>query len=156
MDPDSFERLARYVARVSILPYPRTGQTGLVLGAVEWIHQVVEQIPAPRQHLVRYYGAYARSEAPAVEGDAGVVRAAAGIRSRVGGRRDADVRRSGQRRERLESEPRDSGARSGIGEDLSRAPQSRAAGIRRALALSPTVVRGSRERRSGSESRGGN
>ena len=70
------ERLARYVVRVpmpqkdvrltvegqvrvSIPSHPRTGQTELVLDPLEWIHQVVEQIPAPRQHGVRYYGAYA-------------------------------------------------------------------------------------------------
>jgi hypothetical protein len=74
-DPEPFERLARYIVRVpmpqkdvrltgagrvqvSIPPHPRTGQTELVLDPLEWIHQVVQQIPAPRQHLVRYYGAY--------------------------------------------------------------------------------------------------
>jgi len=74
-DPEHFERLARYIARVpmpqkdvrltgegqvrvGIPPHPRTGQTELVLDPLEWIHQVVQQIPAPRQHLVRYYGAY--------------------------------------------------------------------------------------------------
>ena len=30
-----------------------------MLDPLEWIHQVVQQIPAPRQHMVRYYGAYA-------------------------------------------------------------------------------------------------
>lgn len=38
---------------------PRTGQTELTLDPLEWIHKVVQQIPAPRQHMVRYYGAYA-------------------------------------------------------------------------------------------------
>jgi hypothetical protein len=38
---------------------PRTGQNELVLDPLEWIHQVVQQIPAARQHLVRYYGACA-------------------------------------------------------------------------------------------------
>jgi hypothetical protein len=75
-DPEHFERLARYVVRVPmpqkdvrltaegqvrvvIPPHPRTGQTEFVLDPLEWIHQVVQQIPAPRQHLVRYYGACA-------------------------------------------------------------------------------------------------
>ena len=75
-DPESFERLGRYVVRVPMpqkdvrltpegqvhvtIPVdPRTGQTELTLDPLEWIHKVVQQIPAPRQHMVRYYGAYA-------------------------------------------------------------------------------------------------
>lgn len=75
-DPASFERLGRYVVRVPMpnkdvrltpegqvhvtTPVdPHTGQTGLTLNPLEWIHQVVQQIPAPRQHMVRYYGAHA-------------------------------------------------------------------------------------------------
>jgi len=75
-DGGHFEHLARYVVRVPmpskdvrltaegqvqvITPrHPRTGRSELLLDPLEWIHQVVQQIPAPRQHLVRYYGAYA-------------------------------------------------------------------------------------------------
>jgi hypothetical protein len=69
-------RLGRYIARVpmpqkevrlteagkvriSTPADPRTGGTELELDPLDWIHQVVQQIPAPRQHLTRYYGAYA-------------------------------------------------------------------------------------------------
>ncbi len=69
-------RLGRYIARVPMPqkevrlteagkvriltpPDPRTGGTELELDSLDWIPQVVEQIPAPRQHLTRYYGAYA-------------------------------------------------------------------------------------------------
>ena len=75
-DPKSFERLGRYVVRVPMpqkdvrltpegqvqvtTPVdPRTGRSELLLDPLEWIHSVVQQIPAPRQHMVRYYGAYA-------------------------------------------------------------------------------------------------
>lgn len=45
--------------RVSTPADPRSGGTELELDPLDWIHQVVQQIPAPRQHLTRYYGAYA-------------------------------------------------------------------------------------------------
>jgi hypothetical protein len=45
--------------RILTPPDPRTGGTELELDPLEWIHQVVQQIPASRQHLTRYYGAYA-------------------------------------------------------------------------------------------------
>ena len=35
-----------------------TGNTVLVLDALDWIHAICQQIPDPRQHLTRYYGAY--------------------------------------------------------------------------------------------------
>ena len=44
--------------RVETPPDPRTGQTSLVLDALEFIHRVTTQIPDPRRHLIRYYGAY--------------------------------------------------------------------------------------------------
>ena len=39
-------------------PDPRTGATELVLDPLELLHRIVIQIPAPGQHMVRYYGAY--------------------------------------------------------------------------------------------------
>jgi len=54
---------------------PRTGATTLVLDPLEWVRRITNQVPAPRAHMVRYYGAYAnrarklyRSE----DGDVGV------------------------------------------------------------------------------------
>jgi hypothetical protein len=38
---------------------PRTGERGLDLDPLEWIHALGRQVPDPRQHLVRYYGLYA-------------------------------------------------------------------------------------------------
>ena len=38
---------------------PATGATQLALDPLELIHLLAQQIPDPRQHLVRYYGAYA-------------------------------------------------------------------------------------------------
>ena len=40
-------------------PDPATGATQLALDPLELIHRLAQQIPEPRQHLVRYYGAYA-------------------------------------------------------------------------------------------------
>jgi len=40
-------------------PDPATGATQPALDPLELIHRVAQQIPDPRQHLVRYYGAYA-------------------------------------------------------------------------------------------------
>jgi len=39
-------------------PHPRTGQTSITLDPLDWIHAVTTHIPDPRQHAVRYYGAY--------------------------------------------------------------------------------------------------
>ena len=44
---------------LDIPPDPRTGATALLLDTLEWIRRITNQIPAPRSHLVRYYGAYA-------------------------------------------------------------------------------------------------
>ncbi len=44
---------------LDIPPDPKTGATALVLDPLEWIRRITNQIPAPRSHLVRYYGAYA-------------------------------------------------------------------------------------------------
>ena len=38
---------------------PRTGERGVTLDPLEWIHALGRQVPDPRQHLVRYYGLYA-------------------------------------------------------------------------------------------------
>jgi putative transposase len=44
---------------LEIPPDPRTGATTLVLEPLEWVRRITNQIPDPRIHLVRYYGAYA-------------------------------------------------------------------------------------------------
>jgi hypothetical protein len=88
-DGDSLEHVGRYITRAPLkidalretarsvvvrTPYdPRTGQRDLELDPLELIHRLCQQIPAPRQHLVRYYGHYsnrsrgARREHPAPE-----------------------------------------------------------------------------------------
>ena len=75
-DRASVERLVRYITRapiridtidideegrvrVTTAPDPKSGSTELVLDPLEWIHAITSQIPDRRQHLVRYYGAYA-------------------------------------------------------------------------------------------------
>ncbi len=45
--------------RITTPPDPRSGATELVLDPLEWIHTITTQIPDRRQHVVRYYGAYA-------------------------------------------------------------------------------------------------
>jgi hypothetical protein len=74
-EPGKLERLLRSIARapfalgkmqllpdgrvrVETPPAPRPGQTSLVLDVLEFIHRVTTQIPDPRRHLIRYYGAY--------------------------------------------------------------------------------------------------
>ena len=74
-EPGKLERLLRYIARapfalgkmqllpdgrvrVETPPDPETGQTSLVLDVMEFSHRVTTQIPDPRRHLIRYYGAY--------------------------------------------------------------------------------------------------
>ena len=44
---------------LEIPPDPRTGDTDLVFDPLEWLRRLTNQIPNPRSHLVRYYGAYA-------------------------------------------------------------------------------------------------
>jgi hypothetical protein len=73
--PDRVERLARYLLRAPVRldtiswtpggpvhirtpPDPRSGRTSITLDPLDWIHAVTTQIPDPRQHAVRYYGAY--------------------------------------------------------------------------------------------------
>jgi len=75
-DRSSLERWVRYITRAPIRidtigiddegrvrittpPDPRSGATELVLDPLEWIHAITTQIPDRRQHVVRYYGAYA-------------------------------------------------------------------------------------------------
>ena len=43
---------------LSIPPDPKTGDTVLCLDPMEWLRRVTNQIPAPRSHLTRFYGAY--------------------------------------------------------------------------------------------------
>lgn len=75
-EPGAIERVSRYLTRAPValgkvhpqkdgrikLLTPRDPVTGLdhrVFDPLDWIHAVTTQIPDPRQHLVRYYGAYA-------------------------------------------------------------------------------------------------
>ena len=74
-DTERQEHVARYVTRAPVrldaierkdqgkvlvqTPYdPRTGQRNLELDDLELIRRLCAQIPAPRQHLVRYFGWY--------------------------------------------------------------------------------------------------
>jgi hypothetical protein len=74
-DSERQEHVARYVTRAPVrldaierkdqgkvlvqTPYdPRTGQRTLELDDLELIRRLCAQIPAPRQHLVRYFGWY--------------------------------------------------------------------------------------------------
>ena len=43
---------------LDIPPDPKTGDSVLLLDPPQWLRRVTNQIPAPRSHLVRYYGAY--------------------------------------------------------------------------------------------------
>jgi len=43
---------------LDIPPDPKTGDTVLSLDPMEWLRRVTNQIPAPRSHLTRFYGAY--------------------------------------------------------------------------------------------------
>jgi hypothetical protein len=55
----SVEETSEGKVRVRTPVDPRTGERDVELEAVEWIHAVGRQVPDPRQHVVRYYGAYA-------------------------------------------------------------------------------------------------
>ena len=83
-EPEHLERLGRYIVRVPMPqkdvrltragkvrvatpPDPRSGKTELVLDPLDWIHAAVQQIPAPRQHLARYYGAYSNRKRKAMQ-----------------------------------------------------------------------------------------
>ena len=60
--PLAQQRVQRHDERTYLLrtaPDPQTGATQLALDPLELIHRLTQQIPDPRQHLVRYYGAYA-------------------------------------------------------------------------------------------------
>lgn len=37
---------------------PHSRATTLVLDPIEWVRRITNQVPAPRAHMVRYYGAY--------------------------------------------------------------------------------------------------
>ena len=43
---------------LSIPPDPRTGATVLTLDPMEFLRRITNQIPDPKTHTVRYYGAY--------------------------------------------------------------------------------------------------
>jgi hypothetical protein len=60
--PLAQQRVQRRDERTYLLrtaPDPQTGATQLALDPLELIHRLAQQIPDPRQHLVRYYGSYA-------------------------------------------------------------------------------------------------
>jgi hypothetical protein len=74
-ETQKLENLAQYLTRAPIKlssitqtpegqvcvttpPHPLTGNTVLVLDALDWIHAICQQIPDRGQHLTRYYGAY--------------------------------------------------------------------------------------------------
>jgi len=55
---DAVERQSDTTTMVRTPTDPRTGQRDLELDNLELIRRLTAQIPAPRQHLVRYYGFY--------------------------------------------------------------------------------------------------
>jgi hypothetical protein len=64
-------------------PDPRTGATTLVLNPLEWVRRMTNQVPDPRSHLVRDYGAYAnRCRARYRDADGQTVAVAAGEEGR--------------------------------------------------------------------------
>ncbi len=89
-EPARLAHMARYIVRppvtadrvrstddgrvlLDIPPDPKTGETVLVLDPLEWIRRVTNQIPAPRSHQVRYYGAYANKVRQGYRDEAGEV-----------------------------------------------------------------------------------
>jgi hypothetical protein len=58
---------------LTIPPDPRTGETVLLLDPLEWLRRLTNQIPEPRTHQVRYYGAYANRVRRRYRGEAGEV-----------------------------------------------------------------------------------
>jgi len=75
-EAESLERLARYMTRApvalsKVFPQkdgrvklltprdPKTGQDSRLFDPLDWVHAITTQIPDPRQHMVRYQGAYA-------------------------------------------------------------------------------------------------
>ena len=75
-EPKSVERVGRYLVRAPVAlgkvhpqedgrvklltpPDPKTGARSRLFDPLDWVHLVTTQIPDPRQHMVRYYGAYA-------------------------------------------------------------------------------------------------
>jgi len=49
--------------RVKLLtpPDPKTGRDSRFFDPLDWVHAITTQIPDPRQHMVRYRGAYANA-----------------------------------------------------------------------------------------------
>jgi hypothetical protein len=75
-EPKALERVGRYLTRAPVAlgkvhpqrdgrvklltpPDPKTGRDHRLFDPLDWVHVVTTQIPDPRQHMVRYYGAYA-------------------------------------------------------------------------------------------------
>lgn len=96
-DRPQVEQVLRYVTRppwrtdgvrldakgrvcVETPPDPKGAQTECVLDPIEWVHAVVQQIPDPGLHLVRYYGAYANK----IRGRWAALRAKTGVESGKG------------------------------------------------------------------------
>ena len=69
---DALQRLRDGNLVLETPPDPRTGATGLVLDALEWIPRITGRIPDPGRHCQRFYGAYSnrgRVVKARVEGD---------------------------------------------------------------------------------------
>jgi hypothetical protein len=75
-DTAATERVGRYLVRAPVAPSkvhpqkdgriklltprdPATGEEARTFDPLDWVHAVTTQIPDARQHMVRYYGAYA-------------------------------------------------------------------------------------------------
>jgi hypothetical protein len=90
-EPARLAHMARYVVRapaaldrvtatdngrvlLEIPGDPRTGATTLVLEPLEWVRRITNQVPAPKAHMVRYYGAYANRSRKLYRAEDGEVR----------------------------------------------------------------------------------
>ncbi len=103
------ERLARYLTRAPVAlgkvhpqadgriklltpPDPSSGRDHKHFDALDWIHAITTQIPDARQHMVRYYGAYANRARKLYRPVEGPVPAPVGEPAEVGaGPRDAEA-----------------------------------------------------------------
>ena len=127
-DTERKEHVARYVTRAPVrldaierkdqgkvlvqAPYdPRTGQRTLELDDLELIRRLCAQIPAPRQHLVRYFGWYSsrargdRGRRKSEESGNGAPRSEVDVRADPEAHDDAPAARS---RRRSWARPRES------------------------------------------------
>ncbi|HKK70807.1 MAG TPA: transposase, partial [Candidatus Krumholzibacteria bacterium] len=119
-DTERQEHVARYVTRAPVrldaierkdqgkvlvqTPYdPRTGQRTLELDDLELIRRLCAQIPAPRQHLVRYFGWYSsrargdRGRRKSGESGNGAPRSEVDVRADTEHRDDSPAARSRRR-----------------------------------------------------------